>query len=571
MYRKHHLCSFLSCFLLFPICSGANSEEQQSKQALATTPAELVEMLEDVSFMPPDKYREMLSTLRESHSFPIALEQLPQYLDEDTDPRKDITAEDIKATVDVLTRIAVQSKEDGEILWGRIQGTRYEREAHQWLYEQLQSYGFEKVHYEKLPVQVPQWRPTVNDLVVTQAPGFKPGETFRFSDAVTAFPSAVTPDDGVTAPVVYVGDATAAELQGRDLQSKIVLMRGRTHPSVMINSARTAYSRVASGRYGMPAGVVVWWDIPSTKQVAGRVGSPGGGDSIGKAVPWTTIGNDDGYYLRKLIDRATPEKPVIARLNIQGRMESGKDRMTGYVYGMLPGQSGDYIVIPSHVDGYFYGIHDNGGAVALNLALAKHYISIPEKERKHGLIFLFHGDHEVPGLGNTLAFVNDNRELMTNNLLMVLRPEHFGMTQQMDEALLVAKANSTEPLMLMVTNRSPVIIDLFLQAAMHYGIVMGGVVYPDPAADEAAWHPPYNDIGAISTGWVQTTPFYHSTGDVDIGGVDLKQLEKITRAHAFIIDELFNLTKSDLRKNAHPEPEKSIYQSDLMKIILGNY
>jgi hypothetical protein len=354
------------------------------------------------------------------------------------------------------------------------------------------------------------------------------------------------------------------------LSGKIVLLRGRTLPSALQNSARTAYSRLATGAYGKPAGVVVWWDVPDTEQVAGRVGAPGGGDDIGKALPWTTIGNDAGLYLRKLLDRATPARPVTVRLEVQGHMESGEQRISGNTYAILPGQSGDYIVIPTHVDGYFYAIHDNGASVALNLALARHYAKIPFEKRKHGIIFLFQGDHEVPGVGGTLPFIAKHRKLMEEHLLLVLRPEHLGMIRPMDEGMLVARSNITDPLMLLVTNRSPQLIELFKKAAMRYGIPMGDVVYIDPAADEAAFHPPYNDLDAISSGWIQTGKFYHSTADVDWGGVDFDQMEKLTRAHAYLIDQLSTVSKGDLKQGGFPVPEKSIYQSDLLKILMGN-
>ena len=92
----------------------------------------------------------------------------------------------------------------------------------------------------------------------------------------------------------------------------------------------------------------------------------------------------------------------------------------------------------------------------------------------------------------------------------------------------------------------------------------------DPAADEAAFHPPYNDLGAISSGWITTGKFYHSTADVDWGAINFEQMGKISRAHAYIIDELFKLEKADLHRGGHPAPEKSVYQSDLLKMIMGN-
>ncbi|HIF92481.1 MAG TPA: M28 family peptidase [Myxococcales bacterium] len=553
------------------VAGPGNAEtESENKQALATTPEALVEMLAEKSFLKPKDYAEKLRSERSAHFYPMGRVQISQNLDPATDPRRDITAGKIAADAEVLAEIGRESKRDGELLWGRIQGTKYERKALRWIFEELQSRGLEDVHYDSFPSGFPQWRPTVNRLSVVSAPGFGPQERFDFRDAITAFVSASTPKGGLRAPVIYVGDGTDAELQGRKLDGQIVLLRGRTLAGALISSARTAYSRLAAGKYGMPAAVVVWWDVPGTRQVAGRVGAPGGGDSIGEALPWTTIGNEDGLYLRKLLDRATEEKPVVAEIEIQGRMESGKDRMSGNVYAMLPGRSGDYIVIPTHVDGYFYGIHDNGSSVALNLSLAEHYAKIPPRQREHGIIFLFQGDHEVPGVGGTLPFIDKHRKLMKDHLLVVLRPEHLGMLRRLDEALYVSQSNVAEPLMLMVTNRSPALIDLFKRASESYGIPMGDLVYADPAADEAAFHPPYNDLDAISMGWISIGKFYHSTADVDLGGVDFSQMERLARAHAFIIDELFKLQKEDLRRGGHPVPSKTIYQSDLIQIIMGD-
>jgi hypothetical protein len=541
----------------------------ENKQALATTPEALIGMLAEKAFMTPEEYEQKLRSERSAHSHPIGLQQLPQLLDTATDPRRDITAKQLEHYATVLTDIARESRSDGEILWGRIQGTKYERKALGWIFDELKSLGLEQVHHDSFPSGFPQWRPTVCDFRVVAAPGFG-AEEYDFPDAITAFVSATTPKGGIRAPVIYVGDGTAAELQARDLDGKIVLLRGRTQAGALISSARTAYSRVVAGRYGVPAGVIVWWDVPGTRQVAGRVGAPGGGDSIGEAVPWTSIGNDAGLYLRKLLDRATPDAPVVAELDVQGRMETRNERISGNVYAILPGRSGDYIVIPTHVDGYFYGLHDNGSSVALNLALARHYAQVPFEQREHGLIFLFQGDHEVPGVGGTLPFIEKHRALMKEHLLVVVRPEHLGMVRRLDEALYVAKSNVAEPLMLMVTNRSPVLIDLFKQAAASYAVPMGDLVYSDPAADEAAFHPPYNGLGAISTGWISVGKFYHSTADVDLGGVDFEQMEKVARAHAFIVDELFKLKKADLLRGGHPVPEKTIYQSDLIQIIMGD-
>jgi hypothetical protein len=108
-------------------------------------------------------------------------------------------------------------------------------------------------------------------------------------------------------------------------------------------------------------------------------------------------------------------------------MESGAERMSGNVYGYLPGRRDSLIVVTAHVDGYFYAVHDNGATAASVLALAEHYASIGKNEREHGLLFLFVGDHENPGVGGTINFVEQHAEWLKENLLLVIRPEKLGL------------------------------------------------------------------------------------------------------------------------------------------------
>ena len=144
-------CAVMLTSLLITANALAEGDANDNKQALATSPGELVKMLENVSFMPPEDYREKIRLERGKHAFPIGLQQLPQTLDEATDPRADITAEELEAYAGVLTNIALESRNDGEILWGRIQGTKYERKALSWITEKLESFGLTDVHYDPFP------------------------------------------------------------------------------------------------------------------------------------------------------------------------------------------------------------------------------------------------------------------------------------------------------------------------------------------------------------------------------------------------------------------------------------
>ncbi len=125
--------------------------------------------------------------------------------------------------------------------------------------------------------------------------------------------------------------------------------------------------------------------------------------------------------------------------------------------------------------------------------------------------------------------------------------------------------------MTLVTNLNKKFISILIKAATYYSFTIGDFIYQDVAADEAAFHEPYNDLGAVSIGYLRTGNFYHSTADVDFGGVSFDTMEKMARAHAFIIDEVFKLSKEEIHKAEAPMPKESIYASELLKIIMGDH
>lgn len=562
----------LLILLLAGIAGPASSAEDEQSVRMAATPEELVDSATAPAFLTPDAYRAAFREALAERAFSLGLDQIPQSLDEATDPRATITAEQIEQFATRIVGFAEQSRRDGEILWGRIEGTPYERAALDWISATLKESGLEDVHRDRFPTFEKIWFPTANRLEVTEAPGFAAGRVHAFEHAITPFPSKTTSGQGIEREVIYVGDGTAAELSGRDLTDKIVMVRGRAESSALFSSVRIAYSRLATGRYGVPAGVIVWWAVPGVSQVAGRVGAPGGGDELGEALPWISIGDDDGYYLRKLLDRAKPDTPVRVRMVVEGRNRPPTELETGNVYAFLPGRSGKYILVHTHVDGYFYGLHDNGGSVAAQLALARYYASKPVDERPHGFVFLFQGGHERTGVGGTRHFAAKHKEMLREKLLMATRLEHFGFTQQLREGPFRGPTNVASPLFFTISNRSPVLIDLFKAAASAYGVVVADRAMTDLATDEIALYPPFTDLGdPIFAGWLQTGAYYHSTADVDLNGINFHELERVTRAYAFVFDRLAPFTIADLRRGERERPTDNPYASPLFRLFLGNF
>lgn len=542
---------------------------KKPQQNMADSPEEMLKILSDISFLTPEKLQQKTQCLHETHFHQLDMEETPRpYIEND---KEDIRSEEIEAFAMKLVDISKQSREEGNILWGRVQGTKYEAQAQTLVANTLLSFGIDDVRQDFFPIRYPQWNPTKNELTVTVCSELE--APLSFEHAITPFPSGQTPEEGLEAEIIYVGQGTVAELKGRNLNGKIVLLQADfSAGGPMYSSARTAYSRIASGKYGMPLGLIAWWTLPGAKQIATRVGAMGGGDAVGTAIPWISIGYDDGLYLRKLLDRATDD--VLVKMVVKGEMEDGSTRQSSNVYGFIPGTTGKYILMTFHSDSYFYGLHDNGGTAAMVMAAAKHYAARPLEQRGHGLVVLSVGDHEHPGVGATDRFIEDNHHFVRDEMLMVLRPEKLGLIAQTKEGPIQAKSNQAIPAMQLITNRSPILLDIFKQAVDLYSLPSADFYYQDPAADETHFHPPFakfDDLDAISTGWAISSYAYHSTADYDLGLISFKLLEKYAKAHIFIVDSLKGWSKEDLQKNAASLPEQSIYSSELFKVFYGNF
>ena len=115
---------FMSVVTSSHASESAGASQSDNKQALAKSPQALVDMLSEVAFMPPDEHAEKVAGARGDHAFPIRLAPIPAYIDAASDPRSDITGEELADYANVLAAIANRSREDSEILWGRIQGTQ---------------------------------------------------------------------------------------------------------------------------------------------------------------------------------------------------------------------------------------------------------------------------------------------------------------------------------------------------------------------------------------------------------------------------------------------------------------
>jgi hypothetical protein len=402
--------------------------------------------------------------------------------------------------------------------------------------EELQRLGLEDVHMQEYRCSSPQWRPIETSVtVIGGSSAGAPVEDYTLKSAMTAYTSGLTPPDGFEAEVVYAGHGTVADLMGRDLDGKIVLISSKVFEGVHAHTARVAVSRIAAR--GDALGVIVALDLPGNGTYAARCDST--------TFPWIVVSNLDGLYLRRVIEAAGPGKRPRVRLVVRGELDEIESQN---VIGVLPGTSDENIIVTAHVDGFWNACVDDGGGVAAVLELARHFSAGPRSQRLYNLLFLVTGDHEVLAKTGAHRFAEDYREII-DRTAVVYQLEHIGSTDISAELGSYSDVNSMVTCGMFVTNMSPLLLEFFREATDRYGIVTPVGTYPNYWGDVVG----FTDTGVTCAGWISAAFYYHSTLDRP-EVVSPQGLERFTRAYAYLIDNTMKVSREEIERGASPPP-----------------
>lgn len=478
---------------------------------------------DDPSFMTPEELTAEVQRITQSRFNAVDLDSLSSQIPSG-DGYENIKGEDIHRYLRELTQISQQSKSDGNVLWGRIQGSKYEYQAIRHVESYFKNWGLENITVEPFPVFRPVWSPTTIELTIKGENGQK---DVRLMTAMTAWPAGATSQEGLSAPIEYVGLGSPADLRGKNVKGKIALLYVHTFEGVLMHSGYGPAMRLVE-EYGA-AGVILWYDAPGNDTYAGVMYDRNG---IMKKTPWTNIGYNDGVYLRKRIEHAPLDNPPMVNLKILGRMRT--DLTSHNLMAELPGNSDQTIMITAHIDGFFNAALDNGTGVAALLALAKHYSAIPQQQREYNLFFLVTGDHEATGAGGMLSFIGAHKKFL-KKVELAIQLEHLASPSVTKEFNTIVRSNSEAPRMLMITNQNPWLTEAFMQAASRYGIVMSQGSISEYAGDIKGLTMAGLKIPAV--GWIEIGHYYHNSSD-SAELISPHALQNMTHAYASIIDRI---------------------------------
>ena len=315
----------------------------------------------------------------------------------------------------------------------RRPGTLEGHRAEHWVCDRLREFGIENVTMDPIPVTV--W--TAERWSLTVAGGALPS----FFVVNTGF----TGPEGVTAPLVFVGTGAAKDFDQVDVSGKIVVadvsfpllptgvlmkaLRARyflSDPDGWVGLGSRQYLNFARQNFmggdtaeTAPEGDVYWQacrrgakgiclilrDQPSNSNT-----HYGPYDGIMKPLPGLWIGKHDGVKLRELAKRGAGTTLVL-----EGRTAPG---ITHNVWGVLPGQSEDVILVTSHHDSPFQGAVEDGSGVAMVLAQAWAWSRVPRPQRPKTLVFVVDAGHFYGSIG-AHAFASAHPDILARARILI--------------------------------------------------------------------------------------------------------------------------------------------------------
>ena len=437
------------------------------------------------------------------------------------------------ATIVAFSRRSRERREVGDgQLWGRITGLPSGAETVAWATEQFRAAGISEVELQAFDQasDASFWLPLRWEVRLMGDRAYGTGsEDVVFETAMPLSPSEIE-GGSLTAPLVFVGTASPAELLHIDVAGRVAVQHVRPQ-------AHTVFERtpaVPRAQDLMSRGAVAVLTV---------IDQPGNGrarDFSNCGGPCFNLGGRDGLFLESVMDRAA-EVGTLGDLRVRISLETERRSGLGGQNGVAVirgSQSDESIVLNAHADGWFDAAGDNADGLSVLLASARHFAR-PENRPARTLVFVASAGHHSPGLNGPRSFVAMNAEIAESTVL-VFNIEHVAQRNLsrarslFDDGYREYIADSGEaPIVAGVTNRSPFLEDLFRRGVARYGtnFVSGESTM---ASGEGGG---YRSLGVPIVTTMQAPPLYHTSGEV-LETISTPGLERMARFLAFFIKEV---------------------------------
>jgi hypothetical protein len=448
-----------------------------------------------------------------------------------TELRGERISQDLRRIVDFSLQSRLSRELGGEQMWGRVSGFPSANATIGWVTGQFQQAGIADVRVQRFSQQADAelWLPVSWEVTLLGNPLFGRGSRdVPLTTAVALAPSEI-PGGSLTAPVVYVGTGSPAELLNVDVAGKIAIQRITPQAHLVFERARfTPQARDIMARGAVAVINII--DQPGN-EMARDMSNCGG--------PCFNIGGRDGHFLTGAMNAAA-QAGTLAEMRLRLALGASVHRQleAENALAVIPGQSRDTIVLNAHIDAWYDGAGDNGDGLAVLLALARHF-SRPEIQLQRTLVLVASAGHHTPGLNGPRNAVSMNPDLF-GNALLIFNLEHVAQRNfsparsQFPDGYREYIADSGEaPIVAGITNQSPFLEQLFALGVARYGtnFVSG------PSTMASGEGGGYRSAGVPIVTTMQAPPLYHTSGEV-FEVISTPGLERMARFMAWFVKQV---------------------------------
>ena len=450
---------------------------------------------------------------------------------------------DLERIVDFSRRSRLNQEFGSDQLWGRVSGFYSGETTMRWAAERLLDAGIEDVRFQRFDQErlAELWLPRQWEMRLLANSQFGEGsEDIILQTAMPLAPSDIVGGD-LTAPIVYVGKGSAAELLNVDLQGKIAIQHITPQAHLVfergtaVPQARVLFERGA-------VAVINLVDQPGNQRV--RDFSNCGG-------PCFNLGGQDSWFLSQVMNAAA-NGGVFEQLQMQLSLQSQtyNDLNALNAIGVIPGRASEQtIVLNAHADAWFDGAGDNGDGLSVLLAMARHFAK-PENQLLRTLVLVVSAGHHTTGLNGPRNAVRMNPDVFQNALL-IFNLEHVAQRNisparfLFDDGYREFTADSGEaPIVVGITNQSPFLINLFDEGVNRYGTNFVSTESTMASGEGGG----YRSVGVPIITTMQAPPLYHTSGEVT-EVISLPGLERMARFVAYFVKQVDTVEAAELQSS----------------------
>ncbi len=447
----------------------------------------------------------------------------------------------IRKDLEAIVGFAKESRSSHEVgsgqLWGRITGLPSSIKTVEYVVSQWRAAGITDIKVQPIE-QEPNatfWFPLSWEVRLLGDAAFGPGSSdVVLQSALPVTPSSI-PGGTMTAPLVYVGDGSPAVLEHIDVKGKIAVQLVVPQGHMLFERGPVAEHARDLVRRGA-AGVFNLVRLP---------GNELSHDYSNCGNPCFNVGGRDGAFLENVLNRAA-EKHVEVRARVSLTAENKTNLKAENAVATIPGtNANEVLIIDAHVDSWFDGAGDNGGGLAVMIALARHFAK-PANKPGRTLVFIASAGHHSPGLNGLTNFNRVNGDLVKRAILG-LNIEHvaqrnFSLARTTaSDGYRQSIADSGEaPTYAGVTNGSPYLDRLMEQGVVRYGVNFVSEKSTMGSGETGGLAP----IQGAKVTIIQAPPLYHTTGE----GLDVISTPGLERIGRFLSYFITDVAKAPLKE-----------------------